>query len=126
MLQDLETDVEPTVDPVFLDELRVLGEASKQDLLGELVAEFLKETDVLLVKLRQALEVNDAPVAARIVHKIKGSAGQLGARRLTSSCARLESSAADGRLAEGRSDMLEMEVNYLSLRSALTRESTAR
>lgn len=117
------SDVEPVVDPVFLDELRVLGAASKQDLLGELVAQFVIDTDVLIVELRQALDVNDVPLVGRIAHNIKGSAGQLGARRLTSSCARLESSASEGRLAEGRPEMQEMEANYLALRTALIYES---
>ena len=117
------SDAEPTIDPLFLDELRVPGEASKQDLLGDLVGQFLLDTDSLLAQLRRALDADDAPVMARIAHNIKGSAGQLGARRLTSSCARLESSASEGHLADARSELQEMEANYLALRSALTSEA---
>ena len=117
------SDAEPTIDPTFLDELRVLGEASKQDLLGDLVSQFVADTDVLLVEIRGAFEMKDALAVARIAHNIKGSAGQLGARRLTSSCGQLESSASEGRLAEGRSELQQMEDDYLAVRSALTHES---
>jgi HPt (histidine-containing phosphotransfer) domain-containing protein len=78
---------------------------------------------MLLAQLRRAVEVSDAPVVARIAHNIKGSAGQLGARRLSSSCERLESSAFEGRLGESGSDLHEMEIDYVALRSALTHES---
>lgn len=46
--------LEPTVDAVFIDELRVIGKAANQDFLGELVAEFVEDTDTLLVELRDA------------------------------------------------------------------------
>lgn len=116
---------EPPVDPVFIDELRKIGKAAGQDFLGELVTEFVHDTDTLVVELRDALELKDAERVGRIAHKIKGSAGQLGGRRLTSSCARLETAALLGALTEGHVDLEELEVDYQELRLALRQASLA-
>ncbi len=116
----------PTVDLVFIDELCAIGGAAGQDFFGELLEQFVYDTDTLLTELRKALEANDAPGASRIAHKIKGSAGQLGGRRLTSSCARMETNADTGSLAQGRVDLHHMETDYQELCRALTEERSSR
>ena len=80
-----------TIDPAVIDELRVLGGADEQDFLAELIDQFVRETEPLLVELREALEVGrrrHAWAASRTA--IKGSCSQLGGRRLALSCGRLE------------------------------------
>jgi HPt (histidine-containing phosphotransfer) domain-containing protein len=114
---------EPTVDPVFIDELRKIGEVAEQDFLGELVTDFVHDTDTLVVQLRDALELKDAQRVGQIAHKIKGSAGQLGGRRLASSCARLETAALLGALTEDHFDLQELQVDYQELRLALRQAS---
>jgi CheY-like chemotaxis protein len=70
-----------TVDTEILDQLRVLGGTAEEDFLGELVDQFVKDTEPLLVQLRGAFEGDDAPTVGRIAHAIKGSCGQLGDSR---------------------------------------------
>ncbi len=112
---------EMTIDPAVLDELRVIGTATQRDFVGELVADFVHETELRLVELRTAVEVGDAIAVRRLAHAIKGSGGQLGGRRLALSCGRLERKAASGRLTEAKLDLREVEFDYRELRLALTR-----
>jgi len=115
---------EMTIDPAVLDELRVLGKAAEHDFVGELVDEFVHDTELRLVELRTSVDVGDALAVRRIAHAIKGSGGQLGGRRLALSCGRLERKAASGRLSEAKLDLREIEFDYRELRLALTRQLT--
>ncbi|MGO9342980.1 MAG: response regulator, partial [Acidimicrobiales bacterium] len=117
---------EPTIDLVFVDELCTIGIAAGEDFLGELLEQFVHDTDALLNDLNDTLTSSDAAEAGRIAHKIKGSAGQLGGRRLTSSCSRLETSASTGHLEQARADLREVEVDYRDLRRALNKEWSSR
>ncbi len=119
-------ETEPTLDLVFVDELSSIGDAAGQDFLGELLEQFGRDTDSLLSELSVTLSNSDAEEVSRIAHKIKGSAGQLGGRRLTSSCAKLEADASTGNLDQVRIDLREVEVNYRDLRRELTREWSSR
>ena len=97
-----DPEVAHAIDPVVFGELRILDDATEEDLLVELVEQFAHETEPLLVELRAALEVGDALGVGRIAHSIKGSSVQLGGRRLALSCGRLERKAAADSLAEGQ------------------------
>jgi CheY-like chemotaxis protein len=111
---------EATIDPAVLNELRVLDAATDENLLDDLVDQFILDTDPLLVELREALERGNALVVGRIAHAIKGSSSQLGGRRCASSCDRLEGRATAGRLSDGQADLHDVEMDYQDLRQALT------
>jgi two-component system sensor histidine kinase/response regulator len=116
---DLGPVPEVTIDPAILDELRDLGEDSDHDLLTEVIDQFVRDTEPLLVQLREALDVGDAPAVGRIAHSIKGSCGQLGGLRLALSCGRLEGKAIANVLSDGQDDLLEVEIDYQELRRTL-------
>jgi two-component system, sensor histidine kinase and response regulator len=113
---------ELTIDPAVVDELRYLGESTEEDLIGELVDQFVDDTEPLLVQLRDALEIGDAPAVGRIAHSIKGSCDQLGGRRLALACGRLERKATGRSFSDGQNDLLEVEIEYQELRRALRQE----
>ena len=115
---------EITIDPAVLDELRVLGEATEENFLADLIDHFALDTDSRLVELRKAVEIGDSVAVGHIAHGIKGSGGQLGGRRLALSCGRLERKAAAGRLSGGQTDLQEVEFDYQELRHALMRQLT--
>jgi two-component system sensor histidine kinase/response regulator len=117
---------EMTIDPAVLDELRLLGRATEHDFVGELIDQFVHETDLRLVELRHALAVSDVVAVRRIAHAIKGSGGQVGGRRLALSCGRLERKAESGRVAEAQLDLREVEFDYRELRLALTQQVARR
>jgi two-component system sensor histidine kinase/response regulator len=113
---------EPTIDLLFIEELYGIGEAAGQDILGELVEQFVRDAETLLIEMRSALNAGDVVGASRIAHKIKGSAGQLGGRRLSSSCGRMETNASEGDLEEALEDLLDVEVDYEELSRVLVHE----
>ncbi|MEY2591391.1 MAG: two-component system, sensor histidine kinase and response regulator [Acidimicrobiaceae bacterium] len=114
---------EATIDAAVLGELRVLGAAANHDFVGELVDQFVLDTEPLLEELRQSFEAGDAPAVGRIAHTIKGSSGQLGGRRLAGSCAHLEAQASSGTLSEGPTNLREVEFDYQQLCLALAQLS---
>jgi hypothetical protein len=119
---DAGSDDELTVDRSIFDELRLLGDATEQDFLAELVGQFVTVSEPQLLDLRRAMEALDASAVARIAHNIKGSADQLGGRRLARSCRHLEEMAATGSLADGETNLQEVEFNYQDLCRTLTRQ----
>jgi PAS domain S-box-containing protein len=113
-----------TLDPVLFAELSALGVRRERtcggDLVAELVSEFIADTEVRLVQLDDFLLAREAVAVARFAYLIKGSASQLGGRRLALSCNRLEGHAAEGALADCRVDLGRLEQDYRALRSALS------
>ncbi len=110
---------ELTIDPMIFNELRELGAASGEELVAEVTAQFVRDTEVLLVQLRDAVEVGDAFATSRIAHTIRGSSAQLGGRQLAASCARLERQAVAGALSSDEIGLLAIETDYRELRREL-------
>jgi DNA-binding NarL/FixJ family response regulator len=108
------------LDPAVFDELRVLVGSSGEDPLKGLVSQFVQDTEEWLIQLREALEVSDTSAVSRISHSMKGSADQLGGRRLALSCSRLEENATTGSLSDCRIDLGMVENDYIELRHELT------
>jgi len=110
------------VDPHVLDELRLLAETTAPDFLATLVDQFIADTEPLLVELRLAVDIDDAPAVARIAHSIKGSGDQLGGRRLALSCSRLEAMASADSLSDGQMNLREVEFDCRDLCRTLLRQ----
>lgn len=108
------------LDPVVFEELHVLTGSSGEARLTELVSQFAQETEAWLAQLRQAVDAGDAATVGRVAHSIKGSAGQLGGRRLASSCSRLEENATTGSLSDCRNSLGAVENDFAELRHELT------
>jgi two-component system sensor histidine kinase/response regulator len=114
------TAAEFAIDHADFDELRLLAEATEHDFVTELIDQFVRETDLLLVDLRAASAQGDAVAVGHLAHSIMGSGGQLGGRRLALSCGRLEGRAIAGDLSDRPTDLAEVESDYRDLRVALT------
>jgi CheY-like chemotaxis protein/HPt (histidine-containing phosphotransfer) domain-containing protein len=110
------------LDQADLDELRLLAEATEHDFVTELIEQFVRETDLLLVDLREASSSGDAAAVGHLAHSIKGSGAQLGGRRLALSCGRLEETANAGGLSHSPDDLSEVERDYAQLLDALTEQ----
>jgi two-component system, sensor histidine kinase and response regulator len=113
---------EITFDPAVFNELRVVAGGNEHEFIRELVEQFAHDTEPVLGELRERLLAGDATAVGRIAHSIRGSASQLGGRRLALSCDRLEEKATTGRLSGGDLDMRELEADYQELHLALTKE----
>jgi HPt (histidine-containing phosphotransfer) domain-containing protein len=80
----------PSLDHEVLDGLREMQEVGEPDLLAELVEIFVEDASARLRALREALERSDAESLKQTAHALKGSAANLGARRMAHIAARIE------------------------------------
>jgi PAS domain S-box-containing protein len=65
------------------------------DLLSEIVETFFMEAPARLDEIAQAVGEGNGETASRAAHRLKGSAGTLGARRMAGLCEEIESAAAE-------------------------------
>ncbi|HEX6862472.1 MAG TPA: ATP-binding protein [Thermoanaerobaculia bacterium] len=86
------------LDPAPLDDLARLEEAAGKPLVRTVVETFLTEMPRRLERLRDALGRADAEKLAFAAHSLKGSCGQIGALRLATLSAELETAGRQGRL----------------------------
>jgi two-component system, sensor histidine kinase and response regulator len=111
-----------TVDPEIIAGLRNLREAGQPDPLGELIDLFLKDSRPRLQKMELAVGQRDNESLAAAAHAIKGSASNLGARRLASLCANLEKCAkADDQL-EAANILLDIKGEFHQVEQSLAAE----
>jgi len=97
------------LDANVLEELKQMGKASGEDLLGQLAVMFVTDADAQLIELHRALDLADAPAVARSAHNLRGSSASLGASGLASLCGTLEVQSADGNLSNGESLLEALE-----------------
>jgi two-component system, sensor histidine kinase and response regulator len=116
------SEVEVILDPAVFEELRHLSIPSNGTFLSELVDQFVKDTELRLVALREALDIGDDSEVSLIVHSITGSASQLGGRRLASSCNRLNRKVNSGSSYDGQAELENVESSYQDMRRALEQQ----
>jgi len=80
---------DPVLDPAMIEELVAL-ESGESGFLSNLLSSFLERGPRLLASLAEAAARADADRLERLAHELRGSAGSMGARRLTLILARLE------------------------------------
>jgi two-component system, sensor histidine kinase and response regulator len=86
----VEQDSEDPLDRGVLASLRGLQQEGDPDILKELMELFLADVPLQLVVLRKAVEAGDVASVGRIVHTLKGSCGNMGARSMEALCTELE------------------------------------
>jgi two-component system, sensor histidine kinase and response regulator len=109
----------PVLDRQVVDRLERLGEATGEDLMGQLTDLFLADADVRVAALRDALAANDATGASEAAHTLSGAAGNLGATDLAGLCTTMATNGASGELAEGKALLTAIEAELVRVRSAL-------
>jgi CheY-like chemotaxis protein len=95
--------LDEVIDPVVIAGLRQLRMPGKPDPLVEIIDLFLKEAPAQLQLLQAAVQQNDHTSLARTISaatRLKGSAGNLGARNLAALCDEIEQTARNWSLAE--------------------------
>jgi PAS domain S-box-containing protein len=101
------------LDQSVLDSWKELQIPGDMDLVRELVDAFEVDAPKLVVDLRQALARDDRKTARRLAHSLRGSSGNLGARRLEAACGELEDTGDDTPEAElaRLTEQLDREVH---------------
>jgi HPt (histidine-containing phosphotransfer) domain-containing protein len=83
----------PVLDPAVLNTLRKLTSPGEPDVLKEVLRLFLDEVPPRIVRLRNAWAAGNIEEVHRAAHSLKGSAGNIGARRLHAVCGQLDDKA---------------------------------
>ena len=107
------------LDPEVLANLRDLGDA---ELLAELAEMFFGDASSRLGELREAVEAGDAARVGRVAHTLKGSSGNMGARRMAAICAELQDVGDSGDLAQAPGLLEGLEEEFGRVRPALEAE----
>ena len=102
--------------------LRELREPGRPEPLVELIQLFLKDAHPKLERMNSALRRKDLTTLALAAHSLKGSASNLGARRLADFCAAMEKYAKASDLAESANILLETESEFHRVEAALVVE----
>ncbi len=107
------------LDRAALDGLRQLSEDGEPDVLQEMVAIFMRESETVSAALRRAIEKSDGQALREAAHNLKGSSNTLGARTLAAVCAELEKLGRDGETRRAAALLDEFEREYTRAREAL-------
>ena len=98
------------VDRSVLDGLYADLGADNPTLVVELIDLFLTDTPLLLAKLRDAVVAGRADAVFHLVHTLKSTSANLGAKPLAGLCEVLEGAARRGTLAEAAEQLRQIEV----------------
>ena len=110
------------LDRVILDGLRELREPGQPDPLAELIELFLKDARPRLDTMQAAAEAGEWSRLAAAAHTLKGSASNLGARRLSTLCAALEKQAAEAISTEAINTLADVRREFTNVEQILTDE----
>jgi HPt (histidine-containing phosphotransfer) domain-containing protein len=110
---------EALLDLDSLRALRALSAPGQPDPVAELVRLFLASTEPLLEQMKAAQALQRGPALKAAAHSLKGSANNLGARRLAGLCARVEKCAATGALTDTAPLLEQLGLEFARVREAL-------
>jgi CheY-like chemotaxis protein len=113
------TTAEEPLDHSVIESLRELGDP---DLLAELVELFVDEAPLRLAALREGVESEDAGDIERVARTLKGSCGNMGARRMAEICEELQELGKSGYLARAPELLGRLEAEFRRVRPALEAE----
>ncbi|QIN77575.1 response regulator [Rubrobacter marinus] len=113
--------LEDPLDPDVLAGLRELGGTGdgEPDILAELVELFVEDAEPRLAALREAVAAGDAEGIERAAHTLKGSAGNMGARRMSEIASRLQDVGTSGDLSKAGALLEDLEFEYARVKPAL-------
>lgn len=109
------------VDWAVIRDLRNLGDG---ELFGQLADLFCDGVSSGLVLLRDAASREDGRALERAAHDLRGSSGNMGARRMAALCAQIQHAAVSGDLSRADALIEALEAEYGRVREAL-REAVA-
>src|SRR5206468_5089241 len=110
---------EAVLDRAVIGGLRELRELNQPDPLKELIELFVRDAAMRLEKMQLALDQRDGAALASASHTLKGSASNLGARRLARFCVSLEKGAKTEDWAEAADILLDVRSEFQAVEREL-------
>ena len=120
--QEVTGSADEVLDQTVIAGLKELREPGQPDPLAELIELFLRDTRPRLRKMEAALAGKDVSALIAAAHSLKGSASNLGARRLASLCANLEREAKTQELSEAANILLDVKSEFQQVEQTLLAE----
>ena len=112
----------PMIDAEALDNLRSLRMDGEPDPLAELVELFLNDTPDRISQMRSALQSSNGIDLDAAAHSLKGSASNLGAKQIASSCARIMQHAKKNECPPAAKLVAEIEETFPKVKALLLEE----
>ena len=107
------------INPEAIQALRELSPEGDGEFLKELIGIFLEDTPKHLAQLEEALARQDAVVATRAAHTIKGSSGNFGAEGFARLAREIESAGKDGNFPAAAALVPEFKRQFEKVAAAL-------
>jgi CheY-like chemotaxis protein len=115
----------PPLDAEVIARLDRLGQATGEDLLGQVATLFLEDAGSRIIDLRTALAEEDGPALIQSAHTMCGASANLGAAELARLCARLATDGAVGDPESGQALLQAVELELGRVCSALGVDRTS-
>ena len=113
---------EDPLDRSVIEGILELQGSGEPGLFAELTDLFLEATPPQLEKIREAFEKGDTETLKRTAHTLKGSAGNMGARRMSELCEELQGLGDPGETTRAPEMIEELEREFDRVREALEAE----
>ncbi len=110
------------LDHTVINGLKELREPGQPDPLRELVELFFRDAEPRLKLMQEAAAAKDMPKLAAAAHTLKGSASNLGAKRLSALCAALEKQGKAGDATAATAILPDAVAEYGAVREILQKE----
>ena len=117
-----EAPLPEVLDRAVIGGLKELREPGQPDPLSELLDLFFRDAEPRLKQMEAAVASGDMPKLAAAAHTLKGSASNLGARRLSALCASLEKQGKAGDATGARETFSEIGAAFAAVRELLLKE----
>lgn len=109
----------PILNPTAIQALRELSPEGGSEFLRELIAIYLTDTPKLLAQVEEALARQDAGVAARAAHTMKGSSANFGAEQFSRLAQEIEAACKANNLSAAALLLPEFKRHYIQVVAAL-------
>jgi signal transduction histidine kinase/DNA-binding response OmpR family regulator len=113
----ISNEAEPVLDQSLLAALR--ESEGQSPLLQQLIDQFLQETPAHLAELQGAVEQGNVHRVEEVAHRLKGSAAQLGARRMSRLSAALQEAGRRADLGTAAAQLADLQREFVDVRTAL-------
>ena len=121
---DLQTALNdlPILDTTTLNSIRGLSDPGEDDFLKELAEVFFQRGPTIIAEIESAYVAQDPLKFERSSHSLKGSAGNLGAKRLMTICEKMEYAGRAKKLSHMEDSVKKMRQLYEEAKAALETE----
>jgi HPt (histidine-containing phosphotransfer) domain-containing protein len=110
---------DPILDPVAIENLRMINPDDGGEFMRELIDIFLADTPKRFAEIESALATGNSADLSRAAHSVKGSAGNFGATRLSALAREIELHGKNGAFDAARTALPGLRAEFDRVQPAL-------